>query len=172
MSIWLIWCLFLLQMVLFESKIKRLNTALLLWKGKRQYLLTCKENIYCLLPLHGSIYNVIRYCLFALHCKAIPENKSYCPNSGSMLAHRRRRWTNIEPELGQCIVFAEVDQHWISIGAMSRVCWNTNYIFDKLSKPSILSWLWFISNCIAYVTCWTKDGIPRPIIIFIETLSH
>ena len=105
-----------------EIQIKRLNTALLLPKDKTQYLFTCKGSIYCLLPLHGSIYNVIRYCLFALHGKSIPEHKSDCPNSGSMLAHRRRRWTNIEPELGQCIVFAEVDQHRTSIGTMSRDC--------------------------------------------------
>ena len=31
------------------------HTLLLLCKGKRQYLLTCKVSTYCLLALHGSI---------------------------------------------------------------------------------------------------------------------
>ena len=35
-----------------------------------------------------------------------PANTIHCPIVGSMLGQRRRRWTNIEPALGQCLVFA------------------------------------------------------------------
>ena len=35
-----------------------------------------------------------------------PANTGHCPCVGSMLAHRLRRWPNIEPTHGQCPVFA------------------------------------------------------------------
>ena len=35
-----------------------------------------------------------------------PANTRHWPNAGSMLAHRLRRWSNIDPALGQCLVFA------------------------------------------------------------------
>ena len=35
-----------------------------------------------------------------------PANTIHCPIVGSMLGQRRRRLTNIEPALGQCLVFA------------------------------------------------------------------
>ena len=35
-----------------------------------------------------------------------PANTIDCAIVGSMLGQRRRRWTNIEPALGQCLVFA------------------------------------------------------------------
>ena len=36
---------------------------------------------------------------------AIPANTRHSPNVGSMLGQRRRRWTIIEPTLGECLVF-------------------------------------------------------------------
>ena len=30
-------------------------------------------------------------------------------NAGSMLGQRRRQWTNIDPPLGRCLIFAELD---------------------------------------------------------------
>ena len=38
----------------------------------------------------------------------VPANTIHCPIVGSMLGQRRRRWTNIDPALGQCLVFAGV----------------------------------------------------------------
>ena len=35
-----------------------------------------------------------------------PANTIHCPIVGSMLGQRRRRWINIEPALGHCLVFA------------------------------------------------------------------
>ena len=35
-----------------------------------------------------------------------PANTGHLPNAVSMLAHRLRRWTNIETALGECLVFA------------------------------------------------------------------
>ena len=40
-------------------------------------------------------------------------NTRYSPRGGSMLGQRRRRWTNIYPSLGECLVFAG-DQHVFS----------------------------------------------------------
>ena len=36
----------------------------------------------------------------------IPANTRHQPNVGTMLAHRLRRWPNIAPRLGGCLVFA------------------------------------------------------------------
>ena len=38
----------------------------------------------------------------------IPANTGHCPCVVSMLAQRRRRWANIEPTHGQCLVFAGI----------------------------------------------------------------
>ena len=35
-----------------------------------------------------------------------PANTGKSPNAVSMLAHRRRRWPNIETALGECPVFS------------------------------------------------------------------
>ena len=35
-----------------------------------------------------------------------PANTGHSPNAVSMLAHRLRRWPNIETALGECPVFA------------------------------------------------------------------
>ena len=59
----------------------------LLYKAKRQYLLTCKVSRYCFLDLH-------------------PANTRRWTNVGLMLAHRLRRWANIKPTLIQRLVFA------------------------------------------------------------------
>ena len=36
----------------------------------------------------------------------LPNNTSHSPDAVLMLGQRRRRWTNIETELGECLVFA------------------------------------------------------------------
>ena len=35
-----------------------------------------------------------------------PEDTIHWPNVGSMLVHRLRRWFNMKPTLGECLVFA------------------------------------------------------------------
>ena len=39
----------------------------------------------------------------------IPANMIHLPNIGPMLGQRRRRWTNIGPVLGECLVFAGLE---------------------------------------------------------------
>ena len=41
-----------------------------------------------------------------LALKYFPANTMHQPNAGPMLVHRLRRWPNIVPALGWCIVFA------------------------------------------------------------------
>ena len=43
---------------------------------------------------------------FTISIESIPANTSTWPNAVSMLAHRLRRWPNIETTLGQVLVFA------------------------------------------------------------------
>ena len=43
-----------------------------------------------------------------------PVNTKRWPNAGSMLVQRRRRWTNIEPALGQRLVFLGVHSFILS----------------------------------------------------------
>ena len=38
----------------------------------------------------------------------LPANTRHPPNAGPMLGQRRRRWTNIGPALGGCLVFARL----------------------------------------------------------------
>ena len=44
-----------------------------------------------------------RRCTNAVGCN--PSQDDTLPNAGSMLNQRLRRWPNIEPTLGQCIMF-------------------------------------------------------------------
>ena len=39
-----------------------------------------------------------------------PEDPRPSSNSGSVLGHRLRRWPNIKPELGECLIFAVILQ--------------------------------------------------------------
>ena len=38
-----------------------------------------------------------------IHVRRLPENTTRWPNVGQTLAHRLRRWSNIQPALGDCI---------------------------------------------------------------------
>ena len=38
-------------------------------------------------------------------------NKRRSPNAGTLLGHRLRRWHNIVPALGECVVFAGSPSH-------------------------------------------------------------
>ena len=76
-----------------------------------------------------------------------PKNKKRLLNVVLILGQRRRRWANINPTFGQCLVFAgnysnqkqetftqccvnigstsqTVGQHYPDIWSMSRVCWE------------------------------------------------
>ena len=50
----------------------------------------------------GGIHGI----LFPWNAGNTPANAGHCPCVGSMLAHRLRRWPNIEPTHGQCPVFS------------------------------------------------------------------
>ena len=39
------------------------------------------------------------------HDRCIPSNTRHSPSAGLMLGHRLRRWFNIKPALGECLVF-------------------------------------------------------------------
>ena len=44
------------------------------------------------------------YCMNTKSFLGIPANMRLSPNVGTMLGQRRRRWTNIEPTLGERLV--------------------------------------------------------------------
>ena len=59
--------------------------------------------------------SVISYACADIHEKHSQKNTRHSPNVGLMLGQRRRRWTNIEPTLGESHVFAGFAQNWLSI---------------------------------------------------------
>ena len=54
------------------------------------------------------------------------------PDAGSMLVQRRRRWTNIEPALGQCIV--------LNIGSCFLGVWSDGQVAGQQPQWSCASW--------------------------------
>ena len=61
--------------------------------------------------IHSSILNKHHVrpkcvCASRTRCRPNPANTILSPNAGVMLAHRLRRWVNINPALGERIVFA------------------------------------------------------------------
>ena len=58
----------------------------------------------------------------------IPANTGHSPKAVSMLAHRLRRWPNIETALGACLVFAGIIISEI-ISNIQNICvWERNTI--------------------------------------------
>ena len=66
-----------------HDHISTLTRPMLVCKGKRQYLLTCKLSRYCLSALHGIII------------RPHPANMRCWPNVGLQLSHRLRRWPTV-----------------------------------------------------------------------------
>ena len=70
---------------------------------------------YFIFSVRGSILYVRIWWLWTSdsehseqHYLAVPADTTRWPNAGLMLAHRLRRWANINPALGQRVVFAGV----------------------------------------------------------------
>ena len=69
---------------------------------------------------HKLFFNIYNYKLYRndsvyIHIYfiyiSIPGNTKRWPNVGLMMGQRRRRWTNIKPILGQCLVSAGIYVH-------------------------------------------------------------
>ena len=59
--------------------------------------------------MRGSNATRLTYLIYKVFGKpwvSSQQNKSRWPNVGLTMAHRLRRWTNIQPALGQCLVFS------------------------------------------------------------------
>ena len=54
-------------------------------------------------------------------------------NVGSMLAHRLRRWANIDPTLVEYLVFARLAQHWFKLTRPWVIAGVSEYCFTSLS---------------------------------------
>ena len=71
-----------------------------------------------------------------------PANTKHCPNADSMLGQRRRRWTNIDAGLGQCLVFSGrsvVHYHARNIAYLSTLPIISNYTsFWWISRYSLI----------------------------------
>ena len=44
----------------------------------------------------------------------IPSSETHWPSAGSTLFQRRRRWPNVKPALGQCVLFVGVCLVWMT----------------------------------------------------------
>ena len=58
---------------------------------------------------------VYKACLKFTHVGSIPANTIRSPNVGSMSAHHLRRWLNIEPTLGEHLVFTRMHRVWKNV---------------------------------------------------------
>ena len=85
-----------------------------------------------------------------MNAPCLQTQTGHSPKAVSMVAHRLRRWSNIETALGECPVFANTNgaftqscfnvgtpsstlvQHWNSIGRMRRVCKHKRGIHPEL----------------------------------------
>ena len=56
--------------------------------------------------LWPSIEKALVDLSFFSNIRVFPAYRRHSPNAVSMLGQRRRRWTNIETALGQCLAFA------------------------------------------------------------------
>ena len=59
-----------------------------------------------ILSLNCHIYRMSRRRKVLVICSLFPVGMQRLPNVGLMLVHRLRRWANIRPPLGECVVFA------------------------------------------------------------------
>ena len=48
-------------------------------------------------------------------CPALPVNTKHLYNICTMLAQRRRRWTDVVQMLCKCFVFSGLFQHWVKV---------------------------------------------------------
>ena len=72
----------------------------------RAIVLLIVVRLKCCFLIQNNLINLELFHLFSdIHC-FIPANTRHSPNAVSMLAHRLRRWPNIETALGEFIVFA------------------------------------------------------------------
>ena len=82
---------------------------------------------------------------WALYYYSIPTNTRHLPNAVSMLAHRLRRWCNIETALGEC-----------------RVCWDRRLFTMYIHTHSI--WIATVAqhqtNIGPMSLCLARTGIP------------
>ena len=72
---------------------------------QRAILWFCCEDCRSSLPLCWHILKILINTL-EYRDTASPANTRDSPKTGSMLAHRQRRWPNTEPVLGECLLFA------------------------------------------------------------------
>ena len=80
----------------------------------------------------------------------VPASTIHWPNIGTMLNHRLRRWFNIEPTLGQCIVFARTCVHVPFTCLSSVMCHKSNCYIYSAEHSSVTAELW---SCIDVDVC-------------------
>ena len=77
--------------------------------------------------------------------KRNPVNTRHCTNVGLMLVQRRRRWANIKPTLGQCLVFAgkrvpasqEDMRSWASVDTIGKRLNSLQivHLYERVYQP-------------------------------------
>ena len=91
-----------------------------------------------------------------------PANRKLWPNVGSMLGQRRRRWLNIEPTLGQCLIFVgkwrdgKLGQCWPNVKSAGPSS-NQAFYLMWAALASIIS----TSKHDTLIQCWLTLGQRR-----------
>ena len=73
---------------------------------KGSYLALCKVADISYDPLLSIGYDLRLDVDQGRMDSGIQANMIHLPNAGFMLGHRRRRWPNVKPALGKCLMFA------------------------------------------------------------------
>ena len=97
--------------------------------------------------------DMLYYCVALLIAPswydALPgKRERHCPDDGSMLVQRLRRWPNIDPSLGQCLPFAGWPVNVLALGELFMLLGLNNCDFRGLFVCTIQWFLNVIALCI------------------------
>ena len=85
--------------------------------------------------------------LHVVYPDAILTNTTHWYNVWSMFVHRLRRWSVIEPALGECIVFAGIYTDFSETICWSSVVWMFPKVCDAGTiSPPILGYGWCVQD--------------------------
>ena len=115
------------------------------WASSTNYIILFSDILLCLSSIEVETYcftshrSVVRPISFvyvrSLRLSCRRSNTRCWPNAGLLLAHRLRRWANISPVLGYCVVFDAT----LNVGQRHRRQANINpaFVFDLNRHKSL-----------------------------------
>ena len=121
----------------------------------------------------GLFVKMLGYLAINIHGHSTSSTRIHWPKAGLILGRRRRRRANINPALGQCVVFAGTSSTRIPPGSLHIQCfvnWRRNTVswfdlhrrdFNKCKCIIIMQQKWYDCELFKYISCrkcWTRVG--------------